>query len=106
MKGKRVKVILNPDRAEDRRILDYLYYAGVPYSKAIKTAVLFYLDRETGDREERLLQRVRDTIKESVRGMSIAAQGCDPTGSAPTEVDEESVSPLDFLDELEKGALF
>ena len=106
MKGKRVKVILNPDRAEDRRILDYLYYAGVPYSKAIKTAVLFYLDRETGDREERLLQRVRDTIQESVRGMSITAQGCDPTGSASTEEDEESVSPLDFLDELEKGGLF
>ena len=106
MKGKRVKVILNPDRAEDRRILDYLYYAGVPYSKAIKTAVLFYLDRETGDREERLLQRVRDTIQESVRGMSIAAQRCDPKGSASIEEDEESVSPLDFLDELEKGALF
>lgn len=106
MKGKRVKVILNPDRAEDRRILDYLYYAGVPYSKAIKTAVLFYLDRETGDREERLLQRVRETIQESVRGMSITAQSCDPTGSASTEEDEESVSPLDFLDELEKGALF
>ena len=101
-----MKVILNPDRAEDRRILDYLYYAGVPYSKAIKTAVLFYLDRETGDREERLLQRVRDTIQESVRGMSITAQSCDPTGSASTEADEESVSPLDFLDELEKGGLF
>ena len=106
MKGKRVKVILNPDRSEDRRILDYLYYAGVPYSKAIKTAVLFYLDRETGDREERLLQRVRDTIQESVRGMSITAQSCDPAGSASTEEDEETVSPLDFLDELEKGALF
>ena len=106
MKGKRVKVILNPDRTEDRRILDYLYYSGVPYSKAIKTAVLFYLDRETGDREERLLQRVRDTIQESVRGMSITAQGYEPTGSASTDEDEESVSPLDFLDELEKGALF
>ena len=106
MTGKRIKVILNPDRAEDRRILDYLYYAGVPYSKAIKTAVLFYLDRETGDREERLLQRIRDTIQESVRRMSIAAQGNEPTGSASTEEDEESVSPLDFLDELEKGALF
>ena len=27
-------------------------------------------------------------------------------GSASTDEDEESVSPLDFLDELEKGALF
>ena len=106
MTGKRIKVILNPDRPEDRRILDYLYYSGVPYSKAIKTAVLFYLDRETGDREERLLQRVRDTIQESVRGMSITAQACDPTGSAATGEEEEAVSPLDFLDELEKGALF
>ena len=106
MKGKRVKVILNPDRAEDRRILDYLYYAGVPYSKAIKTAVLFYLDRETGDREERLLQRVKDTIQESVRGMSIAAQGCAPALSASAGEEEEAVSPLDFLDELEKGVLF
>ena len=106
MKGKRVKVILNPDRSEDRRILDYLYYAGVPYSKAIKTAVLFYLDRETGDREERLLQRVRETIQESVRGMSIEAQGCSPALSASAGEDGEAVSPLDFLDELEKGALF
>ena len=106
MTGKRIKVILNPDRPEDRRILDYLYYAGVPYSKAIKTAVLFYLDRETGDKEERLLQRVRDTIQESVRGLSMAAQSCNPAEPTATEEDEEPVSPLDFLDELEKGALF
>lgn len=106
MKGKRVKVILNPDRAEDRRILDYLYYAGVPFSKAIKTAVLFYLDRESGDKEERLIQRVRDAIQESVRGMNIVTQKGDSAETAGNECVEEAVSPLDFLDELEKGGLF
>lgn len=106
MKGKRVKVILNPDRAEDRRILDYLYYAGLPYSKAIKAAVLAYLDRESGGREDPLLQQVRETIRESVRSLRLVTDEGDPTGLNRIESAEPPVSPLDFLEEPEKGPSF
>ena len=106
MKGKRVKVILNPDRAEDRRILDYLYYAGIPHSKAIKTAVLSYLDRESGQKEDPLLQQVRETIRESVRSLRIVTDEQGPAGLNSTEFEESPVSPLDFLEELEKGPSF
>ena len=106
MNGKRVKVILNPDRAEDRRILDYLYYSGMPYSRAIKTAVLSYLDRETGQQEDPLLRQVRETIRESVRSLRLVSEECDPAGQGHEEWADGQVSPLDFLDELEKGSSF
>ena len=64
MKGKQVKVILNPDREDDRRIMDYLLYAGRSKSKAVKDAVLFYLDNTAYKNEgELLLQRVRDAVR-------------------------------------------
>lgn len=107
MRGKRIKVILNPDRQEDRRILDYLLYSGTSNSRAIKKAVLSYLDSGSDDNGNgRFLQEVKDAIRESVQGLQIAPAG-DYAGTMPTmESDEEPVSMLDFLDELEKGASF
>lgn len=105
MKGKQVKVILNPDRDEDRRIMDYLLYAGRSKSKAVKDAVLFYLDNSAfRDKDELLLQRVRDVVREELRGVSLSAApgSIENSTLAP---DEEPVSPLDFLDELESGQL-
>lgn len=36
MKPQIVRVVLNADREDDRRILDYLRYAGTPMSKLFK----------------------------------------------------------------------
>jgi len=104
MRGKRIKVILNPDREDDRRILDYLLYAGPSYSGAIKNALLAYLDTLDGENSSsRLLQEVKDAIRESVQGLHIAPNDS-YNGSAQKDTDEEEpVSMLDFLDELEKG---
>ena len=105
MKGKQVKVILNPDREDDRRIMDYLLYAGRSKSNAVKDAVLFYLDNYAyGSRDKLLLQRVRDVVREELRGLSLAASSGSIEGCALAP-DEEPVSPLDFLDELESGQL-
>ena len=105
MKGKQVKVILNPDREDDRRIMDYLLYAGRSKSKAVKDAVLFYLDNSTfRDKDELLLQRVRDVVREELNGLSLAAASGSIESNTLTP-DEEPVSPLDFLDELESGQL-
>ena len=103
MRGKRIKVILNPDREDERRILDYLYYSGTSNSKAIKSALLDYLDRREGGRENSLfLQEVKETIRESVQGLQLSGNLSEPVPSS----DEEQVSPFDFLDALERGASF
>ena len=105
MKGKQVKVILNPDREDDRRIMDYLLYAGRSKSKAVKDAVLFYLDNYASRNEgELLLQRVRDALREELRGLNLAAVS-EISKNSSFVPDEEPVSPLDFLDELENGQL-
>ena len=103
MKGKRIKVILNPDRSNDRRILDYLLYAGSSQSQAIKTAVLFYLDNLDGkNKTDLLLQQVKNTIRESVQGLQFKP-AADNEAASPSATDDDMVSALDFLDELEGG---
>ncbi len=102
MKGKRVKVILNPDRKEDRRILDYLYYAGMPNSRAIKVAVLAYLDGERDD-YDRFLQQVKEAVRESVQGLQLSPMKESSMAGSVGVDDEEPVSMLDFLDALESG---
>lgn len=103
MRGKRIKVILNPDREDERRILDYLYYSGTSNSKAIKSALLEYLDLREGGRENNaFLQEVKETIRESVQGLQLSGSLSEPVPSS----DEEQVSPFDFLDALERGTSF
>lgn len=105
MKGKQIKVILNPDREDDRRIMDYLLYAGRSKSKAVKDAVLFYLDNSAYRNEgELFIQRVRDAVREELRGLNLAA-ALEISKNSSFVPDEDPVSPLEFLDELESGHL-
>ena len=103
MRGKRIKLSLNPDREEDRRVMDYLYYSGTSISKAIKTAVLDYLDRRDGGRENSaFLQEVKEAVRESVQGLQLNGNLTVPVSAS----DEEQVSPFDFLNALESGVTF
>jgi len=105
MRAKGIKLYLNPNNADERRILDYLRYSGMSYTKAITRAVLFYLDAADGNGgQDDFLQAVRDTIRESVKGLQIPPAAGDLSTSE--DDDEEPVSMLDFLDELEGGVTF
>ena len=68
MSSQRIKVILNPDREEDRRILDYLLYCGEPKSKVFKMALLQYMEAKTEDGSyEKLLREIRKVIRDELR---------------------------------------
>ncbi len=101
MKSKIVRVVLNIDREDDRRILDYFLYAGAPMSKLFKIAMLQYLDRldMNGDREVSL-ENIRKVVREELQRLPQTA-GCSSSFQPVTDYDDDSlVSPLDFLDEL------
>ncbi len=104
MNSQRVKVVLNPDRNEDRRILDYLLYAGEPMSKVFKAAMLQYVEnsRDAGS-HEKLLKDIREIVHEELQQLRFCEEGSfsQPASKA---ADEEVVSPLDFLDQLEEMA--
>ena len=102
MKPQIVRVVLNADREDDRRILDYFLYAGAPMSKLFKTAMLQYLDRldMNGDREVSL-ENIRQVVREELQRLPQTA-GSSSSLQTVTDYDDDSlVSPLDFLDELE-----
>ena len=102
MKSQLVRVVLNPDRADDRRILDYFLYAGKPMSKLFKIAMLEYLDRQDLEGErERSLADIRSVIREELQRLSVSAGGALCSLQSPAIDDEPEVSPLDFLDQLE-----
>ena len=83
--------------------MDYLYYSGTTNSKAIKTAVLDYLDRREGGRENIVfLQAVKEAVRESVQGLQLNGYLSEPVSAS----DDEQVSPFDFLDALESGVTF
>ena len=68
MKSKIVRVVLNANREDDRRILDYFLYAGAPMSKLFKIAMLQYLDRLdiNGDHEVSL-ENIRKVVREELQ---------------------------------------
>ena len=102
MKPQIVRVVLNVNREEDRRILDYFLYAGKPMSKLFKTAMLQYLDRldMNGDLEVSL-ENIRKVVREELQRLPQTA-GSSSSLQPVTDYDDDSlVSPLDFLDELE-----
>ena len=102
MKPQIVRVVLNVNREEDRRILDYFLYAGNPMSKLFKTAMLQYLDRldMNGDREVSL-ENIRKVVREELQRLPQTA-GSSSSLQPVTDYDDDSlVSPLGFLDELE-----
>ncbi len=102
MKPQIVRVVLNANREEDRRILDYFLYAGKPMSKLFKTAMLQYLDRldMNGDREVSL-ENIRKVVREELQRLPQTAGSSSSFQMVPDYDDDSLVSPLDFLDELE-----
>jgi hypothetical protein len=106
MNSKRIYITLNLKRDEDRRVLDYLQHAGCPCGKAVTIAVLDYLNRQRQDSEyKELVQVVRDTIQDCFH--SLPAYNSVQEVQAPgTESDDESVSPLDFIDAMTGGCSF
>jgi hypothetical protein len=106
MKSKRIYITLNPKKDADRLILDYLQNAGCPYGKAITIAVQDYLNRKKQDSNcKELVQVVRDTIQDCFH--SLPAYNSAQEAQTPiTESDDESVSPLDFIDAMTGGCNF
>lgn len=104
MSSQRIKVILNPDREEDRRILDYLHYSGLPKSKVLKMAMLQLIDSEyESNSHKELLREVRKAVREELR--SVQPLVIDTFAQPVSDSDrEEDVSPLDFLDQLAEMA--
>jgi len=102
LKPQIVRVVLNANREDDRRILDYFLYAGAPMSKLFKIAMLQYLDRldMNGDREVSL-ENIRKVVREELQRLPQPA-GSSSSFQPVSDFDDNSlVSPLDFLDELE-----
>ena len=102
MKSQLVRVVLNPGRSDDWRILDYFLYAEKPMSKLFKIAMLVYLDRQDEDIvRERSLADMRRVIREELKNLSVSTGGASFSPQFPAFDDEPEVSPLDFLDELD-----
>ena len=101
MKPQIVRVVLNVNREEDRRILDYFLYAGKPMSKLFKIAMLQYLDRldMNGDREVSL-ENIRKVVREELQRLPQTVGSSSSFQPVPNCDDDSLVSPLDFLDEL------
>ena len=98
-----VRVVLNANREDDRRILDYLHYAGKPMSKLFKMAMHEFIDRQDGaGEEEKMLADIRRVIREELQNLKIS--GPDESFSQPVNEDDKdpAVSPFDFLDALEQ----
>ena len=100
MSSQRLKVTLNPDREEDRRILDYLLYCGEPKSKVFKKALLQYMEAKTEDGSyEKLLREIRKVIRDELRNAQ--PYSIEPFPQPVSQSgDGDEVSPLDFLDQL------
>jgi hypothetical protein len=106
MKSKRIYFTLNPKKEDDQLVLEYLQNAGCPYGKAIIIAVLDYLNRQKQDSEcKELVQVVRDTIQDCFHSLS-AYNSAQEAQAPTTEISDESVSPLDFIDAMTGGCSF
>jgi hypothetical protein len=107
MKAKRIKIGLNPGRETDQRVLDYLQHAGVSNSRAIIIAVLYYLDHQEKHNDSKaFLQEVKDTIRESVQSIPFSAAANHSQEVSVEDGEEDTVSPLDFLDSMKGGVTF
>ena len=106
MNSQRIKVVLNPDKEDDRRILDYLLYAGEPMSKVFKAAMLQYVEEKyEAGKHEKLLRDIRKVVHEELQQIRFCVN--EPYSQpVPQSSDEEEVSPLDFLDQLAEMATF
>lgn len=103
MRAKRIKINLNPTRDDERRVLEYLQCSQVSNTKAVVIAVMDYLERQEQLCENRsFLQEVKDTIRESVTGLSFPTADVQfqPQESPEQEDDAE---PLSFLSQMTGG---
>lgn len=107
MKPHIVRVVLNADREGDRRILDYLRYAGKPMSKLFKLAMHEFIERQDRADEENLnLTNIRRVIHEELKDLKLSGGSNSFSQPMAAFEDDDLVSPLDFLDELAKMASF
>jgi len=104
-RSQEIKVNLNVNREEDRKILDYLPYAGMPMSKVFKVAMLQYIDWHNGDyRNDPYVQAVRQVVREELKDAQFQSSGSQVQSFSQASNDDEEVDPLAFLEELEKMA--
>ena len=96
----KITVRLNPSKAADQRVLEYLQTAGISYSKAVIKAINAYLDLQTEEeRKEAFLQEVRNIVREELRAnpmMGMMSYFQPPVEQKPTQETEDAM--LAFLD--------
>ena len=96
----KITVRLNPSKAADQRVLEYLQTAGISYSKAVIKAINAYLDLQTGkERKDAFLREVRSIVREELRSnpmMGMLPYFQPPAEQKPTQETEEIM--LAFLD--------
>ena len=96
----KITVRLNPSKAADQRVLEYLQTAGISYSKAVIKAINAYLDLQTEEeRKDAFLQEVRSLVREELRAnpmMGMMPYFQPPVEQKPTQETEDAM--LAFLD--------
>ena len=96
----KITVRLNPSKAADQRVLEYLQTAGISYSKAVIKAINAYLDLQTEkERKDAILREVRSIVREELRSnpmMGMLPYFQPPAEQKPTQETEDTM--LAFLD--------
>ena len=96
----KITVRLNPSKAADQRVLEYLQTAGISYSKAVIKAINAYLDLQTEkERKDAILREVRSIVREELRSnpmMGMLPYFQPPAEQKPTQETEDIM--LAFLD--------
>ena len=96
----KITVRLNPSKAADQRVLEYLQTAGISYSKAVIKAINAYLDLQTEkERKDAFLREVRSIVREELRSnpmMGMLPYFQPPAEQKPTQETEDIM--LAFLD--------
>ena len=96
----KITVRLNPSKAADQRVLEYLQTAGISYSKAVIKAINAYLDLQTEkERKDAFLREVRTIVREELRSnpmMGMLPYFQPPAEQKPTQETEDIM--LAFLD--------
>ena len=107
MSVKNIKIRLNLEKEDDRRVYDYLLHAEKSHSKAVIFAVCGFLDlSEEKAKEDIFLQRVVDTIREEAVKLNpftgLLQYLSQPTAQTYLETEnaqeEAEENMLDFLD--------
>lgn len=107
MSVKNIKIRLNLEKENDRRVYDYLLNAEKSHSKAVIFAVCGFLDlSEEKAKEDAFLQRVINTIREEAVKLNpftgllqLLPQPVAQTPIEPENTQEEvEENMLDFLD--------